>query len=136
MSAQHYNDHIMTRDRGSTQISEALEGYPRCELGACPTPLIPLERLSRKVGRRILLKRDDILGPAAGGNKTRKLEYLLADALKQGTFRTDGRTGDECNGVAAFSEPFAGNERVFLCAAENQPSYDVYDFHFVFSHFE
>lgn len=83
----------MRKDRSSDhhwsplKIREALEGHPRCELGATPTPLVPLNRLSRELDRRVLLKRDDILGPVAGGNKTRKLEFLLADALERGMTR-------------------------------------------------
>jgi D-cysteine desulfhydrase family pyridoxal phosphate-dependent enzyme len=68
----------------TAEVVEALDRVPRCELGSCPTPLVPLERLSRELGRSVLLKRDDILGPAGGGNKTRKLEYLLAEALAGG----------------------------------------------------
>jgi D-cysteine desulfhydrase len=68
-------------------VLDALERHPRRLLGSCPTPLIPLQRLSRETGRRILLKRDDILGPGVGGNKTRKLEYLLAAALGKGLQR-------------------------------------------------
>lgn len=71
----------------SARVLEALDRHPRVALGACPTPLVPLERLSRELGRLVLLKRDDILGPAGGGNKTRKLEYLLADALAQNATR-------------------------------------------------
>jgi L-cysteate sulfo-lyase len=57
---------------------------PRLELGFLPTPLVPLERLSARLGGpRLWLKRDDCTGLATGGNKTRKLEYLLADALRQ-----------------------------------------------------
>jgi L-cysteate sulfo-lyase len=53
----------------------------RLELGFLPTPLVPLDRLSERLGGpRIWLKRDDCTGLATGGNKTRKLEYLLADA--------------------------------------------------------
>lgn len=69
------------------RVLEALDRHPRVSLGTCPTPLVPLERLSRELGRQVLLKRDDTLGPAGGGNKTRKLEYLLADALAQGATR-------------------------------------------------
>lgn len=93
----------MTKDersqvhRSPLQISEALDRHPRCQLGVTPTPLIPLERLSRELGRRILLKRDDILGPAAGGNKTRKLEFLLADALEQGMTRVVTVGGTQSN---------------------------------------
>jgi L-cysteate sulfo-lyase len=58
---------------------------PRAPLGFLPTPLMPLDRLSDVLGGpRIWLKRDDCTGLATGGNKTRKLEYLLADALAEG----------------------------------------------------
>ncbi|MEM7098243.1 MAG: D-cysteine desulfhydrase family protein [Pseudomonadota bacterium] len=51
-------------------------------LGFTPTPLHPLDRLSEELGGpRIWLKRDDCTGLATGGNKTRKLEYLLGEAL-------------------------------------------------------
>jgi L-cysteate sulfo-lyase len=54
------------------------------DLGCWPTPLEPLERLSRLLGGpRLWVKRDDLSGLALGGNKIRKLEYLLADALQQ-----------------------------------------------------
>ena len=70
--------------------------FPRVRLGHGPTPLEPLERLSRHLGGRVRLwiKRDDCTGLATGGNKTRKLEYLLADALAQGadTLITMGAT--------------------------------------------
>ncbi len=56
-------------------------------LGETPTTLQRLERLSAEVGRPLYLKRDDLLGPALGGNKTRKLEYLMADARRQGASR-------------------------------------------------
>jgi D-cysteine desulfhydrase len=60
--------------------------YPkRISLAHLPTPLEPLERLSRHLGGpRLLIKRDDQTGLAGGGNKTRKLEFLLAEALAQG----------------------------------------------------
>lgn len=58
---------------------------PRVSLGHFPTPIDELARLSRALGGpRILVKRDDLTGLATGGNKTRKLEYLIADALQQG----------------------------------------------------
>ncbi len=53
-------------------------------LGHWPTPLEPLHRLSEELGGpKIWLKRDDCSGLLTGGNKTRKLEYLMADALAQ-----------------------------------------------------
>jgi len=59
---------------------------PRVQLGFLPTPLVLLERLTAQLGGpRIWLKRDDCTGLATGGNKTRKLEYLLAEAARSGT---------------------------------------------------
>jgi L-cysteate sulfo-lyase len=57
----------------------------RVELAHAPTPLEPMERLQATLGGpRIWIKRDDCTGLATGGNKTRKLEYLIADAEAQG----------------------------------------------------
>ncbi len=60
-------------------------GSERLRLAHLPTPLEPLERLSRELGGpRIWVKRDDCTGLAGGGNKTRKLGFLLGEALDQG----------------------------------------------------
>lgn len=57
---------------------------PRIPLGFFPTPLEELTRLSKALGGpRIWMKRDDQTGLATGGNKTRKLEFSLGEALKQ-----------------------------------------------------
>jgi D-cysteine desulfhydrase family pyridoxal phosphate-dependent enzyme len=61
-----------------------LDAHPRIVLGETPTPLRRLERLSGQLGRPVFVKRDDLVGPALGGNKTRKLEYLLAEARQLG----------------------------------------------------
>ncbi len=61
--------------------------FPRFPLLPGPTPLQRAERFERALGAnspRIHLKRDDLTGLAYGGNKARKLEFLVADALKQG----------------------------------------------------
>jgi len=64
-----------------------LSALPRVKLASClPTPLQELRNFSRVMGGpRIFIKRDDLTGLALGGNKTRKLEYLMADALKAGS---------------------------------------------------
>ena len=54
---------------------------PRFPLCLLPTPLHRLDRLSEKLGIDLWIKRDDLTGFALGGNKGRKLEYLVADAL-------------------------------------------------------
>lgn len=59
--------------------------FPRVRLAYLPTPLEFLENLTKYLnGPRIYLKRDDLTGLALGGDKPRKLEYLLGEAIKQG----------------------------------------------------
>lgn len=66
-------------------MTELLKAFPRLRLGHLPTPLEPLERLGEALGGpRIWVKRDDCTGVALGGNKVRKLEYLLAAAIADG----------------------------------------------------
>lgn len=72
-----------------------LARFPRYRLGHFPTPLERLDRLSEALGGpEIWIKRDDCTGLASGGNKTRKLEFLVADAIAQGadTLVTQGAT--------------------------------------------
>ena len=58
--------------------------FPRIRLGHLPTPLEPLENLTRLLGGpRLWIKRDDCTGLSSGGNKTRKLEFLMAEAVAQ-----------------------------------------------------
>ena len=62
-----------------------LSRFPRVSLAHLPTPLEFLPRLTQHLGGpKIYVKRDDCTGLASGGNKTRKLEFLMADALEQG----------------------------------------------------
>jgi D-cysteine desulfhydrase family pyridoxal phosphate-dependent enzyme len=62
-----------------------MKEIPRLRFAHLPTPIEELPRLSEELGGpRILVKRDDQTGLAFGGNKTRKLEFLVAEALEQG----------------------------------------------------
>lgn len=67
-----------------------LARFPRYSLGHFPTPLEPLSRLTAHLRAshprvpELWIKRDDCTGLATGGNKTRKLEFLVGDALRQG----------------------------------------------------
>ena len=62
-----------------------LSRFPRVKLGHLPTPLEPMAALSRELGGpNLFVKRDDCTGLATGGNKTRKLEFLMGQALEQG----------------------------------------------------
>ena len=70
-----------------------LSRFPRIRLAHLPTPLEPLTRLSEELGGpEIWIKRDDCTGLSTGGNKTRKLEFLMAEAQNQGadTVMTQG----------------------------------------------
>src|SRR5580704_14330153 len=72
--------------RQRTDVS--IGSQPRFRLAALPTPLQELHNLRRELGGkerspRILMKRDDLTGLAFGGNKARKLEFLVGDALRE-----------------------------------------------------
>ncbi len=63
------------------ELAARLDRFPRLPLDGSPTPLTPLPNLTRRLGGPALwIKRDDEIGPAMGGNKGRKLAYLLAEA--------------------------------------------------------
>src|SRR5678815_5380991 len=82
--------------------------YPaRIQLGLFPTPIEKLERLSRELGGpEIYVKRDDQTGLATGGNKSRKLEFLMADARESG-----------CNHVVTLGGPQSNHVRQTAAAA-------------------
>jgi len=77
----------------------------RIPLAHLPTPIEPLPRLTTLLqGPRLFIKRDDLTGLGLGGNKTRKLEYLAADALAQGCrtlITTGAMQSNHCRKVAA-----------------------------------
>lgn len=76
-------------------LSITLARFPKVQLGHFPTPLEPMDRLSEMLGGpRLWVKRDDCTGLSSGGNKTRKLEFLMAEAQDQGadTIITQGAT--------------------------------------------
>ena len=67
-----------------TSIEETLNSYPRVSLTRLPTPLHPLPHLSARLGLGISIKRDDLTDLVFGGDKPRKLEYEVAQALACG----------------------------------------------------
>lgn len=72
-----------------------LSRFPRVRIGHLPTPLEPMAQLSKLLGGpRLWIKRDDCTGLSTGGNKTRKLEFLIADAINHNadTIITQGAT--------------------------------------------
>jgi L-cysteate sulfo-lyase len=82
-----------------------IEALPRFPLAQLPTPIEELKSLSRELGGpELLIKRDDQTGLAFGGNKTRKLEFLVGQALEQGadTLVTAGAAqSNHCRQTAA-----------------------------------
>ncbi len=97
---------------------------PRLDLAARPTPVQPLPRLAAVLPGRLELwvKRDDLTGLAFGGNKTRKLEYLLADAQAQAAdvVVTAGATqSNHCRQTAAAAARL-GLDAVLVLAGEPQ----------------
>ena len=81
-----------------------LSQFPRESFGVFPTPLYKLKNISAKYGKDIWIKRDDMCGVALGGNKVRKLEFLLADARAQGcdtVFTTGGAQSNHAMLTAA-----------------------------------
>jgi 1-aminocyclopropane-1-carboxylate deaminase/D-cysteine desulfhydrase-like pyridoxal-dependent ACC family enzyme len=70
------------------RLAEALRAQPRIEMANLPTPLTFAPRFSSLVGGDVWLKRDDLTGLALGGNKARKIEYLLGKARAQGDVDT------------------------------------------------
>ena len=83
---------------------KSLEDFPRVKLGLLPTPIHRLDRISTLLHTNVYVKRDDLTGIGLGGNKVRKLEFLLADAGEQGAelvFTTGGAQSNHAMLTAA-----------------------------------
>jgi len=68
----------------TSSIQKVLRRFPNAGLSLNPTPIHKLSRLSSHIGHRIHIMREDLTGFAIGGNKVRKLDYLIGDAVAQG----------------------------------------------------
>lgn len=75
----------MTDEALKTKLRNLLDQQPRYPVSLLPTPLVELPRFSAALGGpRIFMKRDDMTGLAYGGNKARKLDYFIGEAVAQG----------------------------------------------------
>lgn len=86
---------------------KSLQSFPRIPLAVLPTPIQKLENISRILGTNVYIKRDDLTGIGLGGNKVRKLEFLLADAKRQGAevvFTTGGAQSNHAMLTAACAK--------------------------------
>lgn len=94
---------------------------PRVQIAFLPTPLEPMPRLSATLGGpNLIIKRDDLTGLAFGGNKTRKLEFLIAEAQGHGarTLITTGAVqSNHCRQTAAAAARF-GFDCILVLAGE------------------
>jgi D-cysteine desulfhydrase family pyridoxal phosphate-dependent enzyme len=93
-----------------------LDVFPRLSLAETPTSLEFLPRLSAQEGRALYIKRDDAIGPGLGGNKTRKLEYLLADAQKKNARKVatfGGLQSNHCRITAAAARKLGLEPHLF-----------------------
>ena len=98
---------------------------PRVSLCHLPTPLERLPGLSRHTGLDLWVKRDDLTGLAFGGNKSRKLEFVLADALAQGcdTLLTwAGVQSNWCRQTAAAARKCGLQPVLLLCRRPRLPA--------------
>ncbi len=107
--------------RATARVHEALATRPRRMLATLPTPLQEAARLRSALGGdrqcpRILIKRDDLTTLGMGGNKARKLEYLVADALAQGatTLVTTGAVQSNHARMTAAAACMAGMGAVLV----------------------
>src|SRR5690349_25071222 len=102
-----------------------IDSLPRFPLAQLPTPIMSLERLSAALnGPKLLIKRDDQTGLALGGNKTRKLEFLVGQALEQGadTLVTAGAAqSNHCRQTAAAAGK--GGVKCELILAGKKPEF-------------
>ncbi len=106
------------------RVRTALAEQPRVSLAQLPTPLQDAVRLREALGGparcpRILIKRDDLTALGLGGNKARKLEYLVADALAQGatTLITTGAVQSNHARMTAAAACVAGMRCVLVLTA-------------------
>jgi D-cysteine desulfhydrase family pyridoxal phosphate-dependent enzyme len=72
------------RPNGIESVRKCLGAFPRLKMSLLPTPVHRLDLLSKEYGVGVYCKRDDLTGFGFGGNKTRKLDFLIADALDLG----------------------------------------------------
>ena len=104
-----------------------MPNYPqRVSLAHLPTPLEPLPRLTQHLnGPEIWIKRDDLTGLAGGGNKTRKLEFLMAEAQAQGcnhVVTVGGVQSNHCRQTAAAAAKLGlGCSLIFRGDAPSSP---------------
>ncbi len=100
--------------RSLDTLLQFLSALPRIKLGHFPTPLVRLERLGAQLGVELWMKRDECSGVAMGGNKTRKLEFILADARASG------------KGTIVTAGPLTSNHTMMTATAARRAGFDIH----------
>lgn len=111
--------------KSTAEIKEMLERLGKLQLGFYPTPFHRLDRISEEYGVELYVKREDFSGMTLfGGNKIRKLEYLLKDAVRQGcdTVVTYGATQSNHAMETATAARKCGLNPVLFLAAIVEPN--------------
>lgn len=111
---------------GMVRLPRMIAPPARLELALAPTPILRLDRLSRRLGVEIHVKRDDLTGLLESGSKVRKLEFLVGEALQQGadTLLTCGPADSNgCRAVAAVAARL-GLRAVLAIRGERPVAYD------------
>jgi len=108
------------------RMTTSAAAIPRIELTNAPTPLLPLERLSRELGVELWVKRDDLTGLLESGNKIRKLEFLLGEARAQNadTLITCGTLQSNCCRTVAAVAARLGLRAVLALKGTPPPEHD------------
>lgn len=103
-----------------TAIQDVLSGFTNVQLSITPTPICRLSRISSHIGHNIYIMREDLTGFAIGGNKVRKLDYLIGDAMKNNanTLVTTKATSFSRNAAAA-GKAFGFEVHVVVLGAES-----------------
>jgi D-cysteine desulfhydrase len=98
----------------------------RLQLAMAPTPIVKLDRLSRHLGVELYFKRDDLTGLLESGNKVRKLEFLVGEALEQGadTLLTCGTLQSNCCRAVAAVAARLGLRAVLAVKGARPEAYD------------
>ena len=111
----------------TARVRAALASQPRIPLATLPTPINEATRLRTALGGerscpRILIKRDDLTSLGVGGNKARKLEYLVADALAHGatTLVTTGAVQSNHARMTAAAAAVTGMRCVLVLTATTE----------------
>ncbi|MDQ6784422.1 MAG: pyridoxal-phosphate dependent enzyme, partial [Actinomycetota bacterium] len=105
---------------GHPDTADQAGAAPRFPLGILPTPLVGASRLGARLGIDLMVKRDDLIGFAQAGTKTRALEVLLADARAQGCDCLVGCGGPESNFLPAVAAAarVAGMDSHLVCSGD------------------